>query len=298
MMTDERGLAISPRLPGNPASSMRPLSRRLWSRDTFCVAFVLMLSVCVIYSPVLQVDYLYWDDYIFFTRPKDWTLTVIELPHARPLLGVFVDVLNTSVVTGAGTKRLVSVLGLGLLACLVYAWLRRVWLACAHGRALEPFVVLSPAFQTTASYLTVTGSIYAAVFSCGSPRLLSRRRKSDSPKSRRIRFYRMLLTSVLLFTALSCYQPGAMFCWAILIVPVYLRATTTGHRLAWHCCDLIDLCFHAGPHLLFYKAVLLWQRSRSAPDRSGPIPPNRREADMVLHLFPSVYRRRGDTVVP
>jgi hypothetical protein len=190
MMTDERGLEMSPRLPGNPASSMRPLSRRLWSRDTFCVAFVLMLSVCVIYSPVLQVDYLYWDDYIFFTRPKGWTLTVIELPHARPLLGVFVDLLNTGVVAGAGTKRLVSVLGLGLLACLVYAWLRKYGLHVLTAGLLSLSLCSLPAFQSTASYLTLTGSIYAAVFSCLAVHVCFHDDASpDSPKSR-LRSYR------------------------------------------------------------------------------------------------------------
>jgi len=218
-----------------------------------------MLSVCLIYSPLLQVDFLYWDDYIFFTRPKGWTLTAIELPHARPLLGVFVDLLNTSVVTGTGTKRLVSVLGLGLLACLVYSWLRKYGLHVLTAGLLSLSLCSLPAFQNTASYLTVTGSIYAAVLSCLAVHVCFHDDASpDSPKSRRIRFYRMLLTSVLLFTALSCYQPGAMFCWAILIVPIYLssRDNWPQSRLALLRFGLI-FAFTLVPYLLFYKAVSL-----------------------------------------
>lgn len=234
---------------------MKPVARGLWSRETLSVIAVLMLSVCVIYSPVLEVDFLFRDDYIFFTRPKGWTLTKIELPHARPLLGVIVDLLNTSVVTGAGIKRLVSVLGLGSLACLVCAWLRKYGLHVLTAALLSLSVCALSSFQSTASYLTVTGSIYAAVFSCLAVHVYFR---DGSPQPRRTRLYRIVLTSLLLFTALSCYQPGAMFCWAVLVVPVYLvsRDDWPQFRLALLRFGLI-FAVTLVPYLLFYKAAVL-----------------------------------------
>ena len=200
---------------------MGSLARTLWSREALYAAPILILSVCLIYSPVVQVDFLFRDDCVFFTLPKGWTLTGIALSQARPIQGLIVDILNNSVVSGAGTKHLASVLGLGMLAISVYAWLRSNGLHRTTAMLLGLSLCCLSSFQATVSYLTVCGSIYASLFSCLAVHAFFQD-CGNRGQTWRKQIYRVMLASMLLFLGLSCYQPGAMFCWAVLIVPIYL----------------------------------------------------------------------------
>ena len=234
---------------------MSSATRILWSRKTLYIAPLLILGISLIYLPVVQVDFLFRDDYVYFTLPKGWTLTRIALAQARPFLGIFVDVLNTSVVAGAGLKHFVPVLGLGMLAVSIYAWLRNNGLRRIAAMLLGLSVCCVSSFQDTVCYLTVCSSIYASLCSCLAVQVFFRDCVNPE-QSRRARLLRAMPASLLLFLGLSCYQPGAMFCWAVLIVPIYLANNEDWPRFRW---AFLQFGLLFGVTLIgyvsFYKAV-------------------------------------------
>jgi hypothetical protein len=200
---------------------MSSVARALWFREALFIVPLLVLGVFLAYSPVVQTDFLFRDDCVFFTVPKGWTLTPIALSQARPLQGVIVDVLNSSIVPGAGLKRLVPVLGLGMLAIAIYSWLRRNGLGRAVAMLLSLSLCCLSSFQDTVCYLTVCSSIYASLLGCLAVQVFFGD-WGNPAQSRPKRLLRATSASALLLLGLSLYQPGAMFCWALLVVPVYL----------------------------------------------------------------------------
>jgi len=228
----------------------QPLS----ARETVVVGLVQAVIVYLIYAPLVQADFLFRDDYSFFTLPKGWAVTKLTLAQARPGMGLLVDALNTSVIRGAGARHLVPVFGLSFLAVSVYAWLRINGLRLVPAMLWGLAVCALPSFQSTAPYLTVASSIYASLLSCLA--VIAFFHGDDRAHPRR-RLHCMMLTSVLLFMALSCYQPGAMFCWAVLIVPVHLSRGEDWPRFRIELLKF-GLLFGAtlAGYLLVYKTVL------------------------------------------
>ncbi|MFM7289732.1 MAG: hypothetical protein ACKO6B_00685 [Planctomycetia bacterium] len=195
-------------------------------------AVVLTILLACVYAPVMQVDFLYRDDNVYLTLPRGWNLTPITLAQARPLMGVVIDCLNTSVVSGAGGKYVLPIVGLGLLATSLFVWLVRHEVHVLTALPLSISACCLPAFQGAVPYLSVTVAMYAALSS-------SLAVHSWFAAGLRNAVARGCLSFALIFAALSAYQPAAMFGWALLVVPLFVAKECEWplfrRRLLWFC---------------------------------------------------------------
>ncbi len=251
----------------------------------------ILIVLIFIYSPILSTDFLYYDDYSFFTGERGFTVTKISLSQARPVQGVMADLLNTASVEYSGAKRLVSVVGLSLLAFLLFRWLTYCRVKPLYSILIAITVCCMPSFQNIASYLTLASLSFGSFLSGLSVYVVFTAR-SGKEASRSGKALTALISSMLLFLALSSYQFNAMFCWVM--VAIFLLTTDKDNfekflsRTFYFCIlfGVVFLCYY----LFYMKVVNMFLPSILPSGRSSLITSIPAMIDKLAWLYGDVIK--------
>jgi hypothetical protein len=171
--------------------------------------------------PALVLTYGLKDDFTFLASAHGYAYAGIPEPRqsiqlGRPLFGVLLRGIDTAIenVGALWVARLVSVLGLVLLAIVVY----RALLRLTHERTSSACVALLmcslPPFLVYAGWATLCFVPYSAALGGLAAFLAS----AASERSGRDRAWRLAAGGLLLLAALAIYQPTAMMFWVIALI--------------------------------------------------------------------------------
>lgn len=179
---------------------------------------MLVALVMMTYSVVLTSRYGLLDDYGFLYNgiTKSNETFHLLVSAGRPINAWLFDVgfAAAGSIENLAVLRLVTLLGISLLACSLYLFSRRHGLPKAASAAIAAGVVLLPSFQVYAAWAQHFTTPFAGVLSVAAAYLLSPVRTGDSSCSLRS----VIFASLLLTAGVLTYQPTAMFfCTALLI---------------------------------------------------------------------------------
>jgi hypothetical protein len=221
-----------------------------------CMTYVLFLiTLILVYSPIIHNDFLFYDDYDNFTFSQGHQSSLIALGLARPFMGVVVDMLNTSSVLYSGLKRIVGVVGLSWIAMLLYNWFRRHGMQQIYAAILGLTACCLPAFLYTESYLILTMLSYSSFFSGLSAYMFLATFEREGLSIRK-KVAAIVMAMLLLFLSLSCYQLNAMFCWAVIAVAIVLTRGSARVKLFRNVAYYAVLfCLTLGIYTVFYRAL-------------------------------------------
>ena len=192
--------------------SPRPVGRiGTWSRAPF--VFGLFLAVFLAcYLPVLTQDYGFNDDYFdLVAGPEGWPITK-KILEGRPLMALaqrgFLQV--TDGIEDLRYARLAGVLGIALVAWIVFRTLVRAGYNRSQSFCVGVIVCSAPPFQVYAAWATIAVGPFASAAS-GLAFFLADRAFDTHPFRQKI----LLAAGAALtqFAAFAFYQPAAMFFW-------------------------------------------------------------------------------------
>lgn len=181
-------------------------------------SFIVILILT--YFPVVQINYLYMEDYVFINTMKehslhrelmDWT------GDGLPLYAIFTYAVSYA--KSANLIRLLSIIGLGLLAYLIYTILKMYRVKTEHAFLISVLVCTLPSFQIITAWLSCAPYLYSAILSAIAG-LLSLKVVTKKITGRSIPVASFLIIIFLLVIAMFMYQPSAMFYWAVGIIPL------------------------------------------------------------------------------
>jgi hypothetical protein len=188
-------------------------------------ALVVAVAVVVTFLPAVIVPYGFMDDYMNLayverlglpSPPYAKSLMPAAAAEGRPLFGLLVD----PVFSMAGTvdnlrfARLIALLGIVVLALLLYKALVRSRVGQTPAALIALLICTLPPFQLYAAWATTFAVPWAALFAgCASLLTVA---AVDGPK--RLRLERSIGASLLMIAPLLIYQPAAMFFWVFLAV--------------------------------------------------------------------------------
>ncbi len=225
-------------------------------KENFLIYIIIIISLLCIYSPIIQNDFLYYDDYCFFTLDRAPNLTKISLMQARPIQGMIVDILNTTSLRFTGLKRITGLIGLSFVSMLLFCWLKRNHVQPLNALILSLAVCCLPSFLNICSYLCLTSATYSSFFSGLSAYIYLTTFENNNITLRK-RVFTVLASIFLLFVSLSCYQLNAMFCWIIIAIAVILNDDNNDVKLLKNISYYFAVfCAALILYNLFYKIII------------------------------------------
>lgn len=196
---------------------------RLKSFSNLWVLISFIVILLLTYSPTVQIHYEYMEDYGFINSYREHSLLgEIETWSGSGLsvYGIWTYVIS-SYAKSAIFVRLLSVIGLGLLAYLIYTILRMYRVKTEHAFLISILVCTLPSFQIITAWLSCAPYLYSAILSVIAG-LLSLKVVSNKITLRSIPVASFLIIIFILVIALHMYQPSAMIYFAVCIIPLSL----------------------------------------------------------------------------
>jgi len=186
---------------------------------SFLIIFILT------YSPAIQINYLFMDDYAFvktnITQEKSLYEEIIDRARdGKVLYGVFLHIISNNI-KHDNLFRLLGIIGLSFLSYVLYTILKIYQIKTEHAFLISVLVCTLPSFQLFVAWLVTFPYIYSAILSFTAGLILF---KVVSEKNKGISIYRLgslfIIIGLLMLAALHIYQPTAMLYWAIGIIPL------------------------------------------------------------------------------
>ena len=184
------------------------------------VFFLLILFLAIAYWPALRGYYVYHDDVLFFLRTPlriEPPSTLFTIAIGRFLSAHLLIVLAAFVksVSYLNVLRIFSVLQLGLCGIFLYRWLRNISLDTRNAFLISLIVFLLPPFEILAVHASMSFYPLSVLFALGAG-FAANKMPAVSSLKRKILNGNFILSIFLFSCALSVFQPGAMFFWALL----------------------------------------------------------------------------------
>ena len=205
--------------------------------------FGYLAAFLLIYAPALVVPYGYADDYYYLGRALRGTLSsplTAQVEWGRPTLALLLDVAY-SLMRDVGDLRylrLAGVLGVALLAWLLYRALLTAGLDRLQALLAPLFICAMPSFQVYVAWAIDAVALYAAALS-GAALLIADRALDRWQTRQRPRRWQPLVLGLgaigLFVLGLTLYQPTAMLFWvfaAICLFVVERSLVATARRFA------------------------------------------------------------------
>ncbi len=186
--------------------------------------FVFLLAVLLsCYSPVLMTSYAVSDDYSVLAASLQGRMAeekALRIAGGRPTDALLMNFLFSYVndIGDLRYLRLLSIIGITLLAWSVYRTLRRVGWGSYASVFLSVIVCAMPPFQQHASWAVSALYPFAAVVSGGAFSMAEQGFEERRP------LYKWSLTAravLLELLALTIYQPAAMFFWVFAAIVLF-----------------------------------------------------------------------------
>lgn len=182
---------------------------------------ILVIALLICYSPVILTPYAMLDDYVILAESLrgESGFLIAQTESGRPLEGLSNKVLYSfpTRVSQLRYLRLVGVLGIGLLACLLFRELQHHWWGTS-AVFLVLIVSTLPPFQVEASWAFHCAHPYAVALSGLAFCFVRRSFDLDSDSRRWIRYG---LAVGLILAALLIYQPAGMFFWVFVAIDLF-----------------------------------------------------------------------------
>lgn len=187
----------------------------------FCIILILT------YLPAVQTDYYFMEDYIFVrgnavqTYNESFTDEIVERTRdGKSIYGAFLYLIASLNVSG-NVIRLLGIISLGLLAYIIYNFLKTWGIKSEHSFLISILVCILPGFQIYIAWTVCVPYLYSAILSFASGALFF---NVVMHKNRRrfIQATTFFIIIFLLVIAMYIYPPTAMFYWAVGIIPLSL----------------------------------------------------------------------------
>jgi hypothetical protein len=184
-----------------------------------------LISFCIVllltYFPVVQINYLYMEDYIFVNSQEEHSLLnllVSETIAGKSLYGIFYYLI-ANYFEHANSIRLLGIISLGLLAYIIYKFLKTYLIKSEHSFLISILVCTLPAFQIYVAWTVCVPYIYSAILSVLAGVLFFNVVMNKNTR-RFIQVATFFIIVFLLVIAMYIYQPTAMLYWAVSIIPL------------------------------------------------------------------------------
>lgn len=192
-------------------------TRQISFLKNFLTFTLLFLFLIVIYLPALCEDYVFHDDVTFFLKNKHFTLysqEQINVPAGRFLGSIIFNFFAQWVnfVSDLRFIRLLTIIQLSFIGCCIHYWLEKYFSDWSIAFLATAFIFTLPSFQIVISYAVCFLHPFAIIFSILASIAADKIPTQGSDVNKTGILY-LLLAILLLFCALSIYQPAAMFYW-------------------------------------------------------------------------------------
>jgi hypothetical protein len=200
------------------------------------ILFFFLLFFALVYKPILQGHYFYRDDYLrIWTSPwvKNTNQTFVSYAHLMPGEGRPLNLLLNHVIfnkyinslksyEAANTVRIIGIIGVGLLAYVLYLIFKANRFRTDHAILLSILICTLPPFQVYLGWIICLVDIYSVLLSALSFLVLFKTVfKEDRVKKANVVI--AVTISIILFVASLCiYQPTATTYWALAIIPLIM----------------------------------------------------------------------------
>ncbi len=182
------------------------------------------------YAPVIQSHYLFTDDFfwIWSHLPQEELYKGLlgeGLVQGRLIYGllkyIIFDYINSfKSIEAANTIRFAGIIGIGLLAYVVYVFLKLNRVKAVHAFLISILICTLPSLQLYVSWVVCVPYIYSALLSAFSALLLFKVVLKGKGEKTFHRVIAVLAAMILLVIAMTIYQPTAMIFWAMIAVPL------------------------------------------------------------------------------
>ena len=183
------------------------------------ISFIVILILT--YFPAVHINYYYMEDYDFINSYRGHPSLLGEMSNwaGSGLVGYGIFAYAVTYAKSAIFVRLLSIIGLGLLAYFIYTILKMYLVKTEHAFFISVLVCTLPAFQVIVAWLSCAPNIPSAILSVIAC-LLSLKVVSKKITRESIPITSFLIIISLLVIAMHIYQPSAMIYWSASIIPL------------------------------------------------------------------------------
>lgn len=200
-----------------------------------------LIIIIVVYAPVIQIGFLYLDDYGHFKYTANTDSFLKEyseyIPGGRFGQGFIIYsalkyVKPLESIESTKTIRLVSIIGLALFATVMYAIFKLCRFRADHAFLISTSICMLPSFQVDVSWIEFIPAICSLLFTSLSVLLLFN--VIFANEKRTYTSIRLSTALVLYVVALSMYQPSAMMYWAFGVILLFTVNDYNIFKKEWH----------------------------------------------------------------
>lgn len=158
--------------------------------------------------------------YFSLLRVMRWEGRPLETLYTYLVFNKYINPLKS--VEAANKVRFVSIIGIGLLAYMLYLIFKESGFGILHAFLLSILTCTLPPFQIYVSKVYLTGFVYNAILSILASLILFKTVFKEN--SRRVVYIviAVLIAIILLVAALSIYQPVGMVYWTMAVIPLLI----------------------------------------------------------------------------
>lgn len=191
----------------------------------------LALAILLVHASLLRsTTYAYTDDYSFLSSAQESLpqLTRGIIGGGRPVAAAVDAVAFSFVDSVAGMRwlRVISVVGLVLLACLLFKVLERAGMNRVLAWSSALIVVSLPCFQAVTAWSILFFVPFVAAVAGGAALVTEREAATHRG---RVLLWRLCLPALVILLCLSAYQPAAMWYWVFAAITPLCRRSTSQH---------------------------------------------------------------------
>jgi hypothetical protein len=217
--------------------AVRSLTDREESLARWKIFFSLTAVLLLCYAPVLVAPYAYADDYALLAARARGEMAPdlrLKVSQGRPTYALLLDLFFPRSFAYLGYLRLLGVVGIILLAWKLYRALGRAGWSRDHSFSMALIVCTLPPFQVYAACAVAGFFPFAALASASAFNLAERAFHERHPG----RTWALVAGAVLLLlSALTIFQPAAMFFWvfaAIILFKPEVSPSSVLPRFLWY----------------------------------------------------------------
>ncbi len=197
---------------------------RMITHSGILISFFIIFTV--IFSPVIQNNYLFMDDYAFVkthaNQEKSLYQEIIDRSRdGKVIYGFFLHEISNNIKYD-NLIRLIGILSLSLFSFVIYIYLGIYQINKTHAFLVSVLVCTLPSFQLFVAWMVAFPYIYSAILSFICGLILFKVLSGKNTGSLRYQVSSFLIVIVLMVIALHIYQPTAMLYWASGVIPLLL----------------------------------------------------------------------------
>jgi hypothetical protein len=235
------------------------------------ILFFFLLFFALIYKPLTQGHYFHGDDYMrIWTSPwlENTDQTYVSYAQLMPGEGRPLNLLLNHLIfnkyinslksyEAANTIRMIGIIGVGLLAYVLYLIFKANKFRTSHAFLLSILICTLPPFQIYLGWLLCLIDIYSVLLSALSFLVLFKAVfKEDGVKKANVAI--AVPISIILFVASLCiYQPTATTYWALAVIPL-IKMKNEDFVKKWYLPFIIYFSTGVVSMLIYFKIIKIF----------------------------------------